>query len=116
MCAVWPDEYVCAARILPPQPAECRVDLLGAPATAEQHQSIRPEECQFRIVRSPSRRAALRTTDRVTEALMNAASAGTVGGYIPLDFAGGLAHRRCAIAVPITRCAEIHRRGVRCTR
>src|SRR6266851_3374588 len=34
------------------------------------------------------------------------------GGYIPLDFVGGLAHRRCAIAVSDACRAWIHRRCI----
>ncbi len=40
MSVVRADEYVCTARILPPEPAKCGVDLLDAPAGAEQHPSV----------------------------------------------------------------------------
>jgi hypothetical protein len=40
MRAARADDDVRAGRILPPQPAERREDLLGAPALAEQHTSV----------------------------------------------------------------------------
>jgi len=38
---------------------------------------------------------------------------GAVGGSFCSGVAARFAHRRCAIAVPVARCAWIHRRGIR---
>ena len=40
MSAVWSDEDVCSVCILPSEPADCRVDLLGNPTLAQQHASV----------------------------------------------------------------------------
>jgi hypothetical protein len=40
MSAVRSDKNVRAARVLAPEPAERRIDLLGAPALAEQHPPV----------------------------------------------------------------------------
>jgi len=47
MSAVWSHEYVCTTRILPFEPAKCSVDLLGAPAVAEQHPSVLTKNANF---------------------------------------------------------------------
>jgi hypothetical protein len=60
---VWSDEYVRTARILPPEPAKCGVDLLGA-STAQRHQSIRPKNANFEYSELIAR-SCLLTTDFV---------------------------------------------------
>jgi len=47
MSAVRADEYLCAARILPPEPRESGVNLIGAPAASEQHPAVHPENADF---------------------------------------------------------------------
>ena len=47
MSAVWADEYLCTPRILPPEPRESGVNLIGAPAASEQHPAVHPENANF---------------------------------------------------------------------
>jgi hypothetical protein len=47
MSAVWADEYLCTPRILPPEPRENGVNLIGALAASKQYPAVHPENADF---------------------------------------------------------------------
>jgi len=49
---MWSDEDVCTARILSSEPLERRVDLIGAPAFAQQHPGIRQQHTDVEAIAS----------------------------------------------------------------
>src|SRR5712692_8821558 len=61
----------------------------------------------------PIEQSCLRTTDRVTEALISYCfRRAPLAEEVRSDFSSRLAHRRCAAAVSVASCAWIHRRCV----